>query len=322
MQDRLADSLEHITERAREIVPNKLDKIGNQINTVRSAKRVSPNVYGIYHELLIAAVQKDSSRLVELLDEFSNSNVTHEKLQHTKYGFCSSADADKVKRYQRFFDADPDSILDLTTPPAKRFSDAIELTRRAMNLLANCNVALYSEIDQMVSEIVFSVQKQSSTAEKFNGASSFPIWGAILLDVSKLPDPFAFAQSISHESGHLKVFLYAIDEPLVHNPPEDLYPSPIRTDTRPMDGNFHAVYVIARMHQTAAELLKLPDIPSHSADTLQNNLSLYAQRFRQGIDVINQHAILSSTGYRLLAGACEYMSEACSERIRLSASLH
>ena len=75
------------------------------------------------------------------------------------------------------------------------------------------------------------------------------------------------AQALAHESGHNLLFGFCASESLVENADEELFASPLRADPRPMDGVFHATYVVARMHQTLTRLLEanvLDDEPNRS----------------------------------------------------------
>jgi hypothetical protein len=47
-------------------------------------------------------------------------------------------------------------------------------------------------------------------------------------------------QMLAHESSHNLLFGFSADESLVENSPEELFPSPLRMDPRPMDGICHA----------------------------------------------------------------------------------
>lgn len=52
---------------------------------------------------------------------------------------------------------------------------------------------------------------------------------------------------LAHEAGHSLLFGLTVDEPLVLNLDDVLYPSPLREDPRPMDDIYHAAFVSAHM---------------------------------------------------------------------------
>lgn len=55
-------------------------------------------------------------------------------------------------------------------------------------------------------------------------------------------------ETLAHEGSHSFLFGLTMEEPLVRNPDDELFPSPLRQDRRPMDGIYHATYVSARMY--------------------------------------------------------------------------
>ena len=75
---------------------------------------------------------------------------------------------------------------------------------------------------------------------------------------------------------------------LVANEAEELYPSPLRNDPRPMDGVVHATYVIARMHYTMERLLEsgllTDEEEREAADWIERN----AQGYGEGVVVVER----------------------------------
>ena len=62
-------------------------------------------------------------------------------------------------------------------------------------------------------------------------------------------------ETLAHEAAHSLLFGIQISGPLVLNPDDARFASPLRVDLRPMDGVYHATFVSARMHFAMQELL-------------------------------------------------------------------
>src|SRR5206468_121331 len=60
------------------------------------------------------------------------------------------------------------------------------------------------------------------------------------------PVPY-YLEHIVHECAHQHLFALQLIDPVVLNDKNELFDAPIRLQKRPMDGIFHACFVLARM---------------------------------------------------------------------------
>jgi hypothetical protein len=63
-------------------------------------------------------------------------------------------------------------------------------------------------------------------------------------------------EGLSHESAHAYLFALSLGDSFVDNPDDELHPSPLRADPRPLDGTLHATYVSARMHYALSHVIE------------------------------------------------------------------
>jgi HEXXH motif-containing protein len=89
----------------------------------------------------------------------------------------------------------------------------------------------------------------------FEAGSSYRLWGAMLLNAVRRKTRIEIIESVAHENAHSRLFGLCTEEPAVQNPDQELYPSPLRVDPRPMDGVYHATFVSARMHWTMSRVI-------------------------------------------------------------------
>jgi len=210
-------------------------------------------------------------------------------------------------RYMRLIDTDPTISLTLLPPPPEVAAACRQLIAAAFCLLEAGDPALAAEINALIGEIVIAVGPDDPTALTFDGASSFLLWGAIVLNAEGHRTVLEMAQALAHESGHNLLFGLCADGPLVENDDEPRYPSPLRSDPRPMDGIVHATYVTARMHRAVAQLLQAGVLDSAATEEAQASLALHRRAFAQGTEVIDRHARLTRLGHSIMAGARSYM---------------
>ena len=141
----------------------------------------------------------------------------------------------------------------------------------------------------------------------FNGISSFYLWGAVFLNAGGHKTALEVVQTIAHESSHMHLFAAALDSPLVENPEEERYHSPLRLDPRPMDGIYHATYVTARMHYVLSRLLASGVLSPAQVEEAKTALANHVKSFREGYEVVSSHGNLTELGQGLLSSAQTYM---------------
>ncbi len=140
-------------------------------------------------------------------------------------------------------------------PDPALLAETLARTDAAFDLLDRGFPDMAAEVRALLCEIVIAAGPEDPKAMTFDGASSYMLWGAILLNARGQKTVLDTAQALAHESGHNLLFGFCTSESLVENADEELFASPLRADPRPMDGVFHATYVVARMHQTLSRLL-------------------------------------------------------------------
>ena len=153
-------------------------------------------------------------------------------------------------------------------------------------------------------EIVL-VEKDS---EGYFGASSFQLWGALFLKLSATAGRVEIAEQLAHECAHALLFGFSMGKPLVDNEPEELYPSPLRRDPRPMDGVVHATYVIARMHYALTRLLQSGLLTEEEAREARQRIERNALGYAEGAAVIEGNARWTDEGRAAFASARSHMA--------------
>lgn len=69
-----------------------------------------------------------------------------------------------------------------------------------------------------------------------------------------------YLEHLIHELSHLHLFAMMGLDPLILNPEEELFTSPIRSDKRPMSGIFHAAFVLARIARAFGKLPQTEEV--------------------------------------------------------------
>lgn len=166
----------------------------------------------------------------------------------------------------------------------------------------------WAEIEALVSTVILA--SSGTEGKSFGGATTFGAWGAILINPVGQSDPLRLALALVHESSHQKLFYAHLDDEVVLNDPDERFSSPLRREPRPMDGIYHAAFVLARMVQFLHDLTGAPGaldaLGTGVRDEAEQLLAQNIHAFDAGHDEIVAHARLTELGQQIIdeAAAC------------------
>lgn len=299
----LADSLQHISEQVAGIPGFDIAALAAVISRLRSGVRFSPATFGWYYELVLALLDEREESAIHAF-----GNILTSKPAGTGFVMramaAPAADVD-CDLYRRRIGP---QMADLFQPPAP---GAVENFRERFDagyaLLSGALPELAGEIGALVREVVLATSPDGAPLQ-FDGASAYQLWGLLFLNPKFHPTPVAVAEVLAHESAHSLLFGFAFDEPLVFNDDDELYPSPLRLDPRPMDGIYHATYVSARMRWAMTRLAASPLLDDEMRAAALSAAASDRENFEKGHEIVARHGRLSATGEALMAEARAYMS--------------
>ena len=301
MRFRLADTLDYVFTQVGDTLDVEPSAAHGLTQSIRGTRQ-SPHVFGAYYDLVFAIEGDDiasARRHAAELFEHSNSNGT-------TITRIDDRPEREEERYRRMFLADlhvelPDD--DLMADCRRRFDDAFALLDAGFPEMA-------AEIRELLREIVVAAGPEDPKALTFDGASCYMLWGAILLNARGQKTVLDTAQALAHESGHNLLFGFSASGPLVENADDELFSSPLRKDPRPMDGVFHASYVVARMHQTLSRLLASGVLDAEQTAAAQADLAAHTSNFAIGDAVVREGGRLTEVGRETIEAARQYMASA------------
>jgi HEXXH motif-containing protein len=305
MRERLVASLRHIVERAG----SHLDASGFEPAAARLlARAVDPLVFGAYYELVLALEADDLDTARQRFGEIVSATAWSGE---TRVLTLPDPTLDAgAARYVRLLDTDPDVPFGVTAPAPAQAQAAMERVTAALAMLDRAHPALAAELRALLRVIVLAAPADTMRGSTFDGASSFMLWGAVVLNSQAHPAALDMLQALVHESGHNVLFGLCADGPLVENDDAERYTSPLRTDPRPMDGIFHATYVCARVHAALRIVLDSGVLRGEEADQARADLALHAKGYRDGAQIVARHARLTTLGRVVLADTAKVMQHA------------
>ncbi len=184
-----------------------------------------------------------------------------------------------------------------------------ELIEQGLELMRSTIPALHGEVTTLVREVLLAQSPEASEAQ-FDGASHYQFWGLLMLNPTRHRDLIEVVEVLAHESAHSLLFGLTVEEPLVFNPDDELFRSPLRVDPRPMDGIYHATYVSARMAWAMERLADSDALTPEQREKAAAAVTKDRENFAAGDNVVRQYGRLSETGAEIMANARDYIAAA------------
>jgi HEXXH motif-containing protein len=305
MRARLADSVRYVASQVGAHL--RIDAAALERFLARvAAGPVRPHAFAAYCDLVLALDADDLDAAGRCLEALFAVPAASELRIEPLGDAARDPDADRIRRH---VDSDPEQPIELRTPPPDVAAACRARIDAALGLLDAGHPALAAEIRALVREIVLAVGSDRPDAWGFDGASSFMLWGAIVLNASGHATRLETVQALAHESAHNLLFGLCADGPLVENDGALRYASPLRVDPRPIDGIYHATFVTARMHQALAHLRDAGALEAGEREEAERALAANRELFAQGLATLERHARLTPLGAAALAGARAHIAE-------------
>jgi HEXXH motif-containing protein len=271
---------------------------------------IRPAVFGVYSDLIDAIYADDTARaeqvfrtLMQLEPAAPADGLRMVTLDEATLG------TDQPERYIRLASDETAAPMPLEPVDADALRSASVLARSTLSLLEDAAPALAAELRNLIREIVFVKSEDDEGQQVFHGASTFYLWGAMFLNAVRHANRIELARGMAHESAHSLLFGFTFGAPLVENPPDERYASPVRTDPRPMDGVVHATFVLARMEYCIQKLLRSGRLTDEERSSALKASLQQQQKYRGGAEVVARHARFTPIGAAVMKAADDYMQE-------------
>jgi HEXXH motif-containing protein len=304
MRRKLAGSLDYIFKQTASALGVQGVDLEAAISEIL-AHRQHPAVFARYFELVFALKAKRHEEAARLIGEIATMSRATPSFETTF--LTSETMGDDAARYTRLLNAGEKGPVFAAPAP----SDWPLFQARVATALSELNAAdasLAAEIRALATQVIGAVPV--SPTQSFGSISSLTLWGSVVLNLEIHREILDVIDGIVHESAHLLLFGYAIDEPLVANSDAERFQSPLRSDPRPMDGVFHATFVCARLHYLYRVLLERGSklLSGAQAGQCERKLELLARKFDDGAQVIADSGRLTPTGEKVMRSTLDYMS--------------
>lgn len=309
LRTRMAESLEHVVGESRGVLA--LDEAKFRVLTadLRGDRRFPPTTFALYYDLVDAVVE-------DRLDDAERcfAAIVAEKPIGRPLDYVTLDDAllgpGMAARYGRMMDTDAANPHRFFAPSAEQSAAFRPLLDESLSLMRRGCPRVHAEFMELVDQIVLSGGTNLANGEDFLAGSSFTLWGALVLNPAASRTALSLLETLAHEAAHSLLFGIQISGPLVLNPDDARFASPLRVDLRPMDGVYHATFVSARMHFAMQELLASGLLKGEETALAHEAAARDRGHFLEGLRTVKMHGRLSPAGEAVMAGAEAYMARA------------
>lgn len=204
-----------------------------------------------------------------------------------------------VRLLGRFADLEESNRLDLIAPTPELVAGIVPPIEQALDLIRRNDPEMDEEFRVLIKDLLLVSQAPEhlfTTA----AVSCFQNWGGLLFNPVVQRDVLDIVELIAHECTHLLLFALALDEPLLTNPPDQLYFSPLRGAPRTMDGVYHATIVSARVARALLRQAQSLDTDAKYRDVALDRARRSADLFEDGVAIILSDDALTPLGRDVL----------------------
>lgn len=305
---RLRESLEHVLEQCAPHVSFDAAKAHALIDRIDGSRRVAPALFGSLFDVLheidegeLSDVAAAVGRLLQI-DPLDASALAVRPFDGATF---QGMDEELLIRQFESESLDRDQIAALNRAGASKARTRIDT---ALSIIERYAPRSFAETAAVVSEIVPAAGR-STKGFMFDGCSSLERWGAMLLNMEVEKSDLDLAVTIVHEGAHISLFGKAPINFHVENDNEtERYPSPLRDDPRPMDGIYHATFVLARMVYAMREVMDNPSAPASLREEAARRVEVDTKLFFEGYAVVQANARFTPEGAAIMRDTYAYMA--------------
>ncbi|MGE0231555.1 MAG: HEXXH motif-containing putative peptide modification protein [Flavobacteriaceae bacterium] len=307
IRERLADSLQYVFERAGKPLGLDGERCDAAVKNVRLHRQM-PQVFSSYYQLVFAIKQNRLEEAATLARELLAA--TGEEPEFKIEPYDRETLGEDFERFPRLLFAEDGENLRMGPIGPQLFAETKERLATALALLAEVDAKSHQEIHDLWVRLYVARGSDKPNALSFGGVTSFMVWGGGFMNADAFKPVWTAAQFLVHEITHALLFAISTSDPLVRNPLDKSYKSPLRPEPRPMDGIFHATVVCARMIDFNRMCIDQNRLDARSRDEMARQIPDLARRFHDGVDVVRREGMLSDRASLLIEQSCATVSKA------------
>lgn len=294
VEARLLQSYLTISENiAAENLPFNLEDFQATLrNLIRQGHPLNPLIFANYAHLLKACEQEEEQEVCKILKAFDQLEKGVEK-KFVNYG-DSSMTGDMWVDFEHMASREIPEPTSFAPCRAAFFEKGCQQIEEALACLSDQVPDVYGESEVLVHQF-FLLE-----SNRFVAGSTFDLQGAILLKIDEDISLLDIVDLIIHEIAHQYLFLLSTLDPLCLNDPNQLHPSPLRQESRPLLGNYHSFFVLARLVYALSQLQQRGGYKGIDPVQLTQRIHFYREKYLTHIFAFFQTVRPTRVGERFM----------------------
>jgi HEXXH motif-containing protein len=307
---RLADSLQYLGEFAALDAGRQAALAGLEAR-LRAAP-VSPWVFCLYSKLVAELSKQPRGDVTEVFDAVVRAASLPANEGVIAFRNPSISDS-WWDHFRQLLDTDRKRPFKPQPPGAEAFGLCRQDIERGLALMQRADPTSHDEVRRLVRMIALGAPASLDTLDVFNGASTFFLWGATLINADFRRSVISMVDLLVHESSHVLLFGLAADGALTRNSGHERFASPLRSDARPIDGIFHACFVATRVHQALGRLVASGCLSAGEVAHAQERRQFSGSAAQTSLEVLADHAKPAELGEEILGTIRAYWADAAAD---------
>ncbi|PSU18413.1 hypothetical protein CTM97_21350 [Photobacterium phosphoreum] len=174
-------------------------------------------------------------------------------------------------------------------------NDATNKINSALLILKkNCPFA-YNEIITYIDEI-YLTSKKDDCEQFMRSGTNFYMWGLIMLYANRVNTDIYYVEHLIHECGHTALNVIHAEDKLVTNDPQQTYSAPLRFDSRPMVGLYHAFFILSRICDAFSNIQRLGYVSAQQLEEVGTRYTIAKEKMFETHNIILNNAEFTAKG--------------------------
>ena len=305
-----ARSYEHILQACADHIEIPESQVEALLSRIRAGARETPFLFSLHFKLLEAIEDDRLDEVDALIARIVSVEPAEPGILLTTFDPVDFPwDWETVAGY---FAAENDSLFRYVPPSADLVPTRMAQVEDALELIRQTLPGLAAELNEVITTVILasgvSLADEATSVMPFQGASALRAFGATVLDVNSDQSVVDCASSLIHEEAHSTLYALSPMDGVVTNPDDERHSSPLRDDPRPLEGIFHATFVLARISFGMDAMLSSGQLASDERDAATEVVSNSRPLFFDGLTTLRRHANLTPAGDAALEAAETYMA--------------
>jgi hypothetical protein len=296
----LRKNLRQAIEAAQSVFPFQTKLALAAVEGLDTARHIAPEIF-VFHWQMTSALREQDTALVSATlaslalaaerghlhtDDISISNLPRDAIDAASAHYLCRPGGPRGSEGQ---------ISEMLPLNGSDYNELTIAAREALTLLAQASPEMYGEFLELATSVRLFEQK-------FVGSMSSPrSFGVMHICKPGEQDdlPLYYLNNITHETSHIALNAVMTQGQLILNDPSERFSSPLRPDARPMDGIYHAAFVLSRIALVQSQPV-VKQRPA-TAQLQENTLNFFWAAYK----TITEEGKLTEAGHKVIESCRE-----------------